>query len=149
MSSDRNRQVIDRYLGVLAARDNDGFRSIVHPDAIFDWPQTRERIRGADQMSQIDRNYPGGLPDAKARRVVGVEDRWVIDPMFIPRRISGSGDVWVAEADFRYPDGSDWAYCIIIELRDRLVVRTTEYWAPRAEAPAWRAQWVEPMPDDR
>ena len=71
--------------------------------------------------------------------------------MFVPRRIAGTGDVWVAEADLTYPDGSRWAYRNIIELRDRLVFRSTEYWAPRTQAPAWRAQWIEPMgePDPR
>jgi hypothetical protein len=148
MTSEGNRGIVDRFVRALSALDVEGMRPFVHRDAIFDWPQTRERVRGIGAMKSIDDNYPGGLPNARARRVVGAEDRWVIDPTFTPRRISGSGDVWAAEADFRYPDGSEWSYCNVIELRDGLVVHTTEYWAPRTPAPVWRAEWVEPLPDD-
>ena len=62
MSNEANRTVIERYLAFLANRDNAGFRSMAHPDVIFEWPQTREPIRGAENMARIDRHYPAGCP---------------------------------------------------------------------------------------
>ena len=71
-----------------------------------------------------------------------------MDPSWVPRRISGSGDVWALEATLRYPDGTPWALAMIIELRDGLVIHETNYFAPITEAPAWRAQWVQPLPEE-
>lgn len=148
MANQGNREIVGRFIDALTGQHTEALRPLVARDAVFDWPQTGERIRGLENMLEIDRNYPGGLPDAKARRIIGTEDRWIVDATFTPRRISGSGDVWVAEADLRYPDGSTWAYCNVIELRDGLVLHTTEYWAPRSEAPGWRSAWTEALVEE-
>ena len=34
-----------------------------------------------------------------------------------------------------------------LELRDAKIYRATTLFAPQIEAPAWRAEWVEPIPD--
>jgi hypothetical protein len=146
--SDGNQRIVEAFVKALIHADHEMARPFVSPDIVSDWPQSRERIRGLQAMIAIDTAYPGGMPALRTRRTLGAEDRWIIDAMMTPRRISGSGDVWVAEGDFHYPDGSDWAWCMVIELRNGQVVHTSEYWAPRAAAPAWRAQWVEPMPED-
>lgn len=148
MSNDGNRGLIEKYVHGITNLDFESLRPLAQPDIVFDWPQTRERVHGVDRMVEIDNNYPGGLPALRTRRVVGAEDRWIVDATFTPRRISGSGDVWVVEADFRYPDGSEWAYCVIVEIRDGLIAHTTEYWAGRLPAPEWRAQWVESLPEE-
>jgi hypothetical protein len=110
---------------------------------VVHWPQTGERITGRDRVVAVDEAYPGGLPKAELRRVVGSEDRWVMDAAFVPRRILGSGDVWTLEATFTYPAGDVWEYAAIVELRDGLIVAMTEYWAPRGEPPAWREGMTE------
>ena len=33
----------------------------------------------------------------------------------------------------------------LFELRDGKIVRQVDYWPEPYEAPAWRAQWIEPM----
>ena len=66
MASNRNRDVVTRYITGLSVMDIDVMRSLTHPDAIFDWPQTRERVKGVSQMREIDVHYPGGLPSAHA-----------------------------------------------------------------------------------
>src|SRR4051794_11720852 len=137
MSNDGNRTVVEGFFNSVMRQDYASARAFVAHDVVFDWPQTNERVLGIDNVLEINRRYPGGLPQMTARRVTGVEDHWVVDATFTPRRISGSGDVWIGEADFRYADGSDWAYCEIIELRDGRVAHLTEYWAARSEAPAW------------
>jgi ketosteroid isomerase-like protein len=143
-----NRSVIERYLVSLENGDLDAQAKLRHPDFVVDQPQTRERISGRDTARAVDEHYPGGLPTGKGRRVTGAEDRWIIDPNWVPRRIMGSGDVWFVEATLRYPDGSPWAYASILELRDGLIAHQTDYYAPMTEPPSWRAQWVTPMPED-
>jgi hypothetical protein len=148
MGKDGNRGVIDRYVAALEAGDLDGQAALRHPDFVRDQPQSRERISGRETARTVDEHYPGGLPTGKSRRVTGAEDRWIVDASWVPRRISGSGDVWFVEATLRYPDGSPWAYAGLIELQDGLIVHETDYYAPITDPPAWRAQWVTPMPDE-
>jgi hypothetical protein len=148
MANDGNRGIVERYLAALEAGDLDGQAALRHPAFVIDQPQTRERIVGRDMARVVDEHYPGGLPKGKGRRITGAEDRWVIDPSWVPRRISGSGDAWFVEAMLRYPDGSPWAYASILELRDGLIAHQTDYYAPITPAPEWRSAWVTPMPDD-
>jgi hypothetical protein len=53
-----------------------------------------------------------------------------------PRRVVGSGDVWVIEGRSDYGDGQIFHVAMIVD---------TRYDAEPFEAPEWRAQWVEPM----
>jgi hypothetical protein len=147
MSNDGNRGVIERYVAALESGDFEAQARLRHADFVLDQPQTRERIVGRDRARAADEHYPGGLPKGTSRRVLGAEDRWIIDPFYAPRRISGAGDVWVIEATMRYPDQTLWAYAGIVELRDGQVIRETNYYAPITDAPAWRAQWAERMPE--
>jgi hypothetical protein len=66
-------------------------------------------------------------------------------PTIQPRRVVGSGDVWVIEARSDYGDGQIFNVAMIVEFRDGKIWRDTRYYAEPFEAPAWRAQWVEPM----
>ena len=66
-------------------------------------------------------------------------------PTIQPRRVVGSGDVWVVEARSGYGDGRIYHVAMIVELRDGKIWRDTRYYAQPFEAPEWRAQWVEHM----
>ena len=63
MSSNRNRDVVEKYIAGLSVMDVDAMTSLTHPDSIFDWPQTRERIKGMMngvplmQEGYVERNY--------------------------------------------------------------------------------------------
>ena len=58
----------------------------------------------------------------------------------------GSGDLWVTEVIVTY-DGAKPTHAVnIMEFRDGKVARETIYFGEPWEPPAWRAQWVEPMP---
>jgi len=43
----------------MEARDWDAVRRLVADAIVVTWPQTRERIRGADTFVQLNRDYPG------------------------------------------------------------------------------------------
>jgi hypothetical protein len=92
-------------------------------DAVVEWPQGGERLRGKANIVAFRSTYP-------ARQEFEV------------RRITGSGDVWVNEYTIRY-DGRPVMVTGIMEFRDEKVVRERIYFGDPWEAPDWRAQWVE------
>ena len=91
----------------------------------MEMPQSGERIRGRDKMREFQEAYPN-------------------PPTIQPRRVVGSGDVWVVEARSDY-GGRIYHLALIVEFRDGKIWRDTRYYAEPFEAPAWRAQWVERM----
>jgi hypothetical protein len=123
MDGQNNRLKLERYLkGKLDAAKEYELR---HEDVMIDMPQSGERIRGRDNMKAMQDAYPG-------------------PPKVSMRRIVGSGDVWVVEARSDY-NGRIYHGANIIEFREGKIMRETRYYADPFEAPAWRAQWVEPI----
>jgi hypothetical protein len=143
-----SEEVVHAYLRALTANDAEAMGRLREPGWHVDYPQSGERIRGHVNERTIADNYPGGLPDIDAGRLVGSEDRWVVTPSFTFERIAGSGDAWWVEGTARYPDGSLWNLVSMIRLHDGRVQSETTYWAEPFDAPAWRAEWVEPIEPD-
>jgi hypothetical protein len=114
---------IERYLqGPL---DSEQEYQMRHEDMVIDLPQSGERICGRDNLKAMQDAYPG-------------------PPTITVRRIVGSGDLWVVEARSDY-SGRIYHMVNILEFRDGKIARETRYYADPFDAPAWRAQWVEPM----
>ncbi len=70
-----DRDVLDadhvrRFFAVLDARDWDAVRTLVTDDLVYDVPQTRERIRGADAWVSFCVAFPGDWHLAAGRVVV-------------------------------------------------------------------------------
>jgi hypothetical protein len=138
-----NEEVVRAYAAASVAADVDAAARLRHPEWIVEWPQSGERVTSSEAFAEIVRNYPGGAPSAKVRRIVGDQDRWLVTPSNTVIRVGGEGDAWWGEWVVTYPDGGTY-YCIdLIELRDGLVYRETVYWAAPFAAPEWRAPWVE------
>jgi SnoaL-like domain len=97
-----------------------------HPDYVMEMPQSGERIRGRDTMRAFQEAYPN-------------------PPTIQPRRVVGSGDVWVVEGRSDYGGGQIFHVSMIVEFRDGKIWRDTRYYAEPFAPPEWRAQWVEPM----
>ena len=116
------RALWDRY----QARDWDAAADLLAEDAVFDWPQTRERLRGRDNVIAVNRNYPEG---------------WTIRVL----RVLEHGDTAVSEVAVDHVDHGTFHAASFYEVRDGRIVRATEYWVdpPTEDPPAWRAQWVE------
>ena len=51
--------VVRRVWEAMQARRWDEVRSLLAEDLVVDWPQTRERIRGAQSFVELNRTYPG------------------------------------------------------------------------------------------
>jgi ketosteroid isomerase-like protein len=119
------RHAAEAFWRALGADDWDAAAAYLHPDFVQEWPQSGERIVGADNALAIDRNFPGGLPTMNLRRV------------------HAAGDLATIEAELTYADGSTYLGVSLLEFRDGTIVKQTDYFAEPFPAPQWRAQWVE------
>ncbi len=122
-----DEQQVSRFLSEqLAHLSPEEEYELRHEDYVMEMPQSGERIRGRDRMRAFQEAYPN-------------------PPTITPRRVAGSGDVWVIEGRSDYGDGQIYHVAMIVEFRDGRIWRDTRYYAEPFEAPAWRAQWVEPL----
>lgn len=119
------RRAVDRLIDGLNRRDVTVMDEVFTDDAVMEWPQSGERIRGAE-----------------ARRAVYAR----IDPLptIAPRRILERQDLVVAEAHLDY-DGTGYDCVFIFEVRGGRIARETAYWAAPFDPPPWRADLVERM----
>jgi ketosteroid isomerase-like protein len=122
-ADERNRQVMDAVWNAIKAKDLDALDRLLHDDYVQEWPQSGERIRGKHDARELKDHYPSPRTPTL-------------------RRISGSEDFWVMEAFVDY--GDQVAHAIsVMELKDGLVIRETDYFGAPFEAPEWRGRWVE------
>jgi hypothetical protein len=110
---------------------------------VVEYPQSGERIRGWSNIRAAAENYPGGLPQDLAGKVVGSEDRWVVGPSFNVLRIEGTGDTYTLVGSATYPDGKTWQLMSLVELRSGKIAKTIEVHGAPFDPPAWRSKWVE------
>jgi hypothetical protein len=107
------------------ANDFDAEHRIYRDDAILEYPQSGERIRGRHNI-QASR---AAQPNAKR---------------FTVRRIVGGGNVWISELVLTY-DGHPFYVVSVMEVEDGTVVRETQYFGEAFDPGPSRAQWVEQM----
>ena len=143
------REMVDALIDRINRHDWAAIEELVHPDYVEEYPQSGERIRGFANLRKILENYPGGLEggrvDPESVRLVADEERWVMTPTFTVLRVVASSDVSTVTLLARYADGSEWYMIGLWELKAGRLWRGTTYYAPRFEAPEWRAQYVERM----
>ncbi|WP_168627678.1 MULTISPECIES: nuclear transport factor 2 family protein [unclassified Cryobacterium] len=125
MGSSENEAVVGRLIDCINARDTAVMDELFHDDAVMEWPQSGERVRGADNRRAIYSAFPQL-------------------PTITPRRIVSSGDLVVAEAHLDY-DGPTYETVFIFEFRGGKIERETAYWSESFVAPDWRADWVEQL----
>jgi SnoaL-like domain len=107
-----------------AAEDDIARASEIYADdAVVEWPQGGERLRGKAAIIAFRSTYP-------ARQ------------LFELHRTTGCHDLWVNEYTIRYDDKPVMVVGIM-EFRGEQVVRERIYFGDPWEPPAWRAQWVE------
>ncbi len=119
------RAALDRHWAASDANALDDEHQIYLEDAVLDYPQSGERIRGRRNI-QASR---AAQPNRKR---------------FAVRRIVGAGDLWVTEFILSYDDRPSHAVSIM-EFVDGKVARETQYFADPFEPGPSRAQWVEPI----
>ena len=126
MSESPNRGAVEALVAAINAGDLRALEEVFTPDVVIEWPQSGERIRGEKNRREIYSRFPSL-------------------PKVTPRRITGSGEIWVLEASLDYGDGDPYQAVFILEMRDGRIARETGYWSKPFPAPEWRAPWVERM----
>lgn len=125
MQAQTIRMALDRHWAASAAGDLIAEHDIYCDDAICEYPQSGEIIRGRHNLRALRSHHPG--------KPAG----------FAVRRIVGAGNLWVTEYVINYGDKPACTVSIM-EFRDGKVAHETQYFADPFAAPAWRAQWVGP-----
>ena len=125
MSDQEIRAALDRHWAASDASDFETEHAIYRDDAVLEYPQSGERIRGRSNI-QLSRTRQ---PNRKR---------------FTVRRIIGAGDLWVTEFILAY-DGKPSYTVSIMEFAGDQVARETQYFADPFEPSPTRAQWVERM----
>ena len=125
MSDDDVRVALRRHWDASDANDFATEHQIYRADAILDYPQSGERIRGRANI-QASR---AAQPNIKR---------------FTVRRTLGGGDVWISELVMTY-DGQPNYVVSIMEFEGGEVVHETQYFSDPFEPGPSRAQWVERM----
>jgi hypothetical protein len=125
MPDDDVRAALQRHWEASDANDFAAEHEIYRLDAVLEYPQSGERIRGRSNI-QASRE---AQPNAKR---------------FTVRRILGGGNLWISELVLTY-DAQPYYVVSIMEFEGAEVVHETQYFSdPFAPGPS-RAQWVERM----
>ncbi|MEA1832171.1 nuclear transport factor 2 family protein [Methylobacterium durans] len=117
------RAALDRHWAASDANDLDAEHQIYREDAVLEYPQSNERIRGRRQI-QLSR-------DAQPNR-----------KRFQIRRVIGMSDLWITEYVLTY-DGRPSYTVSIMEFFDGKVIRETQYFGDSFAPGPSRARWVE------
>jgi ketosteroid isomerase-like protein len=120
--------LVREFWRLMASGDFDAVGAVLAPQFVLEWPQSKERIRGAANFAQMNREYPAHGPwRFGVERVVG-DDRGAV-------------------SDVTVTDGVQVARAIsFFSVEAGRIVRIVEYWPEPYAAPAQRAHLVEPMP---
>jgi hypothetical protein len=121
------REALNSHWRASAAGDANAEHEIYDDDVICDYPQSGERILGRSNLQALRSHHPG-KPSG-----------------FDVRRILGQGDLWITEYIITYQGRSSFTVSIM-EFLNGKVVHETQYFADPFDAPAWRTQWVQPIP---
>ena len=117
------RAALARHWEASDASDFKVEHEIYREDAVLDYPQSGERIRGRHNIQESRFLQPN-----KKR--------------FAVRRMIGSGNLWVTEFVLSY-DGIPSYAVSIMEFREGLVASETQYFADRFDPAPSRAHLVE------
>ncbi len=125
MRDETVRSALQRHWAASDAGDFVAEHAIYADDAVLEYPQSGERMRGARDI-QASRM---AQPDRKR---------------FTVRRVLGGGRLWVSELTLTY-DEQPVHVVSIMEFEDGKVVRETQYFGEPYEPGPSRAQWAERM----
>jgi ketosteroid isomerase-like protein len=118
-----NHQKIETYFQTLNARDWTGFAAILHPDVVYELPQTRERVRGREAYLDFNITFPGD---------------WTIQVS----RVTADDVLGAAEIVLRV-DAQIMPAVVFFEFTDGLIARVTDYWPESYEPQVRISKFIE------
>ncbi len=112
----------------MASNDFHSVARVLAPEFVLEWPQSGERIRGAERFACMNSEYPAHGP-------------W----RFTVNRLVGGGNEVVTDVEIS--DGVQTARAIsFFTIGDAGILRLVEFWPEPMPALANRAHLVERMP---
>lgn len=125
MTDEEIHAALNRHWAASDANDLEAEHALYHEDAVLEYPQSGERIRGRRDIQTTRGKQPS-------------------EKHFAVRRIVGSGNLWITEYVLTY-DGEPFYTVSIMEFSGDRVARETQYFSAPFEPSASRAHWVERM----
>jgi hypothetical protein len=119
------KAAVDRHWAASDANDFEAEHQIYREEAVLEYPQSGERIRGGR--------------DIQASRFVQPSRK-----RFTVRRIFGAADLWITELVITYDARPSYTVSIM-EFKDGKVARETQYFGDPFESGPSCAQWVGRM----
>jgi hypothetical protein len=127
MAQSASVDVVREFWRLMSSNDFYAVATVLAPEFMLEWPQSRERIRGAERFARMNHEYPAHGP-------------W----KFSLLRIIGNEAQAVSEVEIT--DGVQNAKAIsFFTVANGKIVRLVEYWPEPYPAPANRAHLVEPL----
>jgi hypothetical protein len=123
MGDEEVRVALEHHWAASDANDFATEHQIYRADAVLEYPQSRERIRGRANIEASRTAQPN-------------------TKRFTVRRMLGGGDLWISELVMTY-DQQPYYVVSIMEFEGAEVVRETQYFSDPFEPGPSRAQWVE------
>jgi ketosteroid isomerase-like protein len=117
------RQTIERYWTAVNARDWDVFASLLHETCIYEIPQTRERVRGREAITEFNATFPGD---------------WTLE---LERAVTDEAQA-VSQIVFRL-NGEEQQAITFFDFEDGQIRRITEYWPEPYDPPRRMTDVVE------
>jgi ketosteroid isomerase-like protein len=114
------QQKIETYFQTANARDWTGFAALLHPDVLYELPQTREHVRGREAYLDFFITFPGD---------------WTLE---VVRVIADD-----VRAAAEIVDSQAMPALVFFEFTDGLIARITEYWPESYEPPVRVSKFVE------
>ena len=128
MPSPNPAEVTREYWRLMATNDFHSVAAVLAPDFVLEWPQSKERIRGAERFARMNQEFPA-------------HGRWQFT---INRLVGGESE---AVSDVTVTDGVQVARAIsFFTVAQGKITRLVEFWPEPYAAPTNRAHLVEPMP---
>jgi ketosteroid isomerase-like protein len=121
-------EVVSEFWRLMATNDFHAVSAVLSDEFVLEWPQSKERIRGAENFAKMNAEYPA-------------DGKWVFQ---INRLIGGESE---AASDVSVTDGKQVGRAIsFFTVARGKITKLVEFWPEPFDAPANRAHLVERMP---
>ena len=127
MSANSAKEIVNEFWRLMSTNDFYSVTAVLSPNFVMEWPQTRERICGAENFARMNAEYPA-------------HGQWQFT---INRLVDGEAE---AVSDVSVTDGVQNARVISFFTVDQgKILRLVEFWPDPYEPLANRAHLVEMM----
>jgi ketosteroid isomerase-like protein len=118
-----NHQRIEAYFQTLNARDWTAFAAILHPEVLYEIPQTGECVRGREGYLDFNITFPGN---------------WTLEVVrLLADDVRGAAEIVLQV------NGQAMPAVVFFEFTDGLIARITDYWPESYEPPLRLSKFVE------